>query len=124
MDPRFVRKEFPALYKRAGRRAEWKRGKRGEAALVIKGTGRRVIVVKSPDPQIFEEAIFILREDWIRKRSAEQVVEEARRAAGDYLRRCAVSGPGRTRRPWKALAAAIFTLGGVVWALVRLLGVG
>ena len=30
---------------------------------MVKGISRRVIVVDSPDPQIFEQAIFILRTD-------------------------------------------------------------
>ena len=32
--------------------------------LVVKGVSKRVIVVKSPDPKIFEQAIFIIREDF------------------------------------------------------------
>ena len=31
---------------------------------VVKGISKRVIVVKSPDPKIFEQAIFIIREDF------------------------------------------------------------
>ena len=34
-----------------------------EATEVVKGVAKRVIVVKSPDPKVFEEAIFIVRED-------------------------------------------------------------
>ena len=30
---------------------------------MVKGVSRQVIVVKSPDPQLFEQAIFILRAD-------------------------------------------------------------
>ena len=30
---------------------------------VVKGTARRVIVVRSPDPNVFEEAIFLVKED-------------------------------------------------------------
>ena len=36
-----------------------------EAAEVVKGTAKRVIVVKSPDKKVFEEAIFIVREDYM-----------------------------------------------------------
>ena len=54
---------------------------------MVKGTNRRVVVVKSPDPSIFEEAIFVVREDLFhRGNSAEKVMNEARRAAGAYLR--------------------------------------
>ena len=37
-----------------------------EAAEVVKGVAKRVIVVKSPDPKVFEEAIFIVREDYMK----------------------------------------------------------
>ena len=37
-----------------------------EATEVIKGVAKRVIVVKSPDPKVFEEAIFIVREDYMK----------------------------------------------------------
>ena len=30
---------------------------------MVKGVTRQVIVVKSPDPKLFEQAIFIMRED-------------------------------------------------------------
>ena len=30
---------------------------------MVKGISRQVIVVRSPDPKLFEQAIFILRED-------------------------------------------------------------
>ena len=30
---------------------------------MVKGISRRVIVVKSPDPRLFEEAIFIVKEE-------------------------------------------------------------
>ena len=30
---------------------------------MVKGVSRRVIVVKSPDPRLFEEAIFIVKKD-------------------------------------------------------------
>ena len=30
---------------------------------MVKGTTRQVVLVKSPDPQLFEQAIFILREN-------------------------------------------------------------
>ena len=34
---------------------------------MIKGVSRRVVVVKSPDPRIFEQAIFIVREDFLER---------------------------------------------------------
>lgn len=48
---------------------------------MVKGVARRVIVVKSPDPRLFEQAIFIVKEDAFTKGgvSAEQVLQEAKR---------------------------------------------
>ena len=43
---------------------------------MVKGISRRVIVVDSPDPQIFEQAIFILRTDGGGV-SSQQLVDQA-----------------------------------------------
>lgn len=61
---------------------------RQEGRKVVKGTSKRVVVVKSPDPKFFEQAIFILRED-IRGKGTERggdVLREAQRVADDYVR--------------------------------------
>ncbi len=71
---------------------------------MVKGTNRRVIVVKSPDPKVFEEAIFILREDYARHKNAEQVMAEARRAANEYLKKC---GAGKKRSGQRILGTVI-----------------
>ena len=47
---------------------------------MVKGISRRVIVVDSPDPQIFEQAIFILRTDGGGV-SSQQLVDQAVRIA-------------------------------------------
>ena len=47
---------------------------------MVKGVSRQVIVVKSPDPKLFEQAIFILRQD-ARSVSEEMLLKEAARAA-------------------------------------------
>ena len=55
---------------------------------MVQGVSRQVIVVKSPDPRFFEQAIFIVKEDAFGKgASAEAVLREATRAAEGYLRR-------------------------------------
>lgn len=117
-------KNKAGLHKFPFRRVEWKHGPSGKPSILIKGTNRQVIVVKSPDPQVFEEAIFVLREDWLKKRSAEQVIEEARRAAGEYLAR----GGGGQRRPGERLrgllyAAAGALAAGVAWLTLHFVGV-
>ena len=56
---------------------------------MVKGLARRVVVVKSPDKRMFEEAIFILREDALRDGgyTAEDVMVEACRVAAGYVRK-------------------------------------
>ena len=34
---------------------------------MVKGISRRVVVVKSPDPEIFDEAIFIVRDEYLNR---------------------------------------------------------
>lgn len=57
-----------------------------EAFDVVKGVAKRVIVVKSPDPKVFEEAIFIVREDYMKTAGVtrSQLLSEAKQAAGAY----------------------------------------
>ncbi len=80
---------------------------------MIKGVNRQVIVVKSPDRRFFEEAIFIVREGAIGSGgvTADQVVEEARRVADNFVKKSQnkwyqkLSAPG-----YMALGAAVSTL--------------
>lgn len=55
---------------------------------MVKGISRRVIVVDSPDPRIFEQAIFIVRNDVLGSDgvTSRQLVDEARRVAKNYVR--------------------------------------
>lgn len=95
----------------------------GGGAKVVKGTTRRVVVVKSPDPKLFEQAIFILREDIFSDGgvSADRLMEEAREIAAGY------TGKGRglhrhfSRLPTLAVAALGAALTGLVWLAVYLL---
>ena len=50
---------------------------------MVKGTSRRVIVVDSPDTELFEQAIFIVRNDAINRNgvTAQRLVDEACRVA-------------------------------------------
>ena len=61
---------------------------RQEGRRVVKGTSKRVVVVKSPDARFFEQAIFILREDILGKGggSSGNVLKEAQKVADDYVR--------------------------------------
>lgn len=78
---------------------------------MVKGISRRVIVVRSPDPRFFEQAIFLMKEDAFHNGtvSADQVVAEAQQAAAGYLRR---NGEGGKARWKKRLPGAVwFALG-------------
>ena len=54
---------------------------------MVKGISRQVIVVRSPDPKLFEQAIFILREDALGKdgMSDRAILRQAQQAAGSYV---------------------------------------
>lgn len=90
---------------------------------MVKGISRQVIVVKSPDGRMFEQAIFILREDALGAGvDEEQIIEQARDAAGGYLRGATPGGRGRGwRLPRPCWAAAGGGLVGLAWALSVLL---
>ena len=47
---------------------------------MVKGVSRQVIVVHAPDPKLFEQAIFILKDDAVGEGvTDEQLLKEARR---------------------------------------------
>ena len=87
---------------------------------MVKGVSRRVVVVDSPDPRFFEQAIFIVRNDAAgRGVTSRQLVEEARRVA----KSCA--GGSRSRR-WKEISPLLSALLGasaigLVWLTAALL---
>lgn len=114
------------LYKSGRRGLNWKQVHSREAATVVKGTNRRVIVVKSPDPRIFEEAIFVIKEEYMKRGgSMEQMLEEAGRAAGEYLSKNTpqkkFSFPGKRKNTLLAAAGAV--MAGAAWAVMRMVGV-
>ena len=52
---------------------------------MVKGITRQVILVRSPDPKLFEEAIFIVKEEALAREgvSADQVLRQASRRRTD-----------------------------------------
>jgi len=58
--------------------------------MLIKGVSKNVVVIRSPDPRYFEQAIFILRDDVVKQggNSRERILEEAERVACEYLKNC------------------------------------
>lgn len=78
---------------------------------MVKGTSRRVIVVDSPDPNYFEQAIFIVRNDVYERQgvTAQQVLGEACRIAKGYA--VTATKPRWKRIPWWAWMLCAATLG-------------
>ena len=68
---------------------EKERGSEEGGGLVVKGVSRRVIVVKAPDERIFEQAIFIIREEFASQNgyNEKEILRQARKAANEYLHR-------------------------------------
>ena len=90
---------------------------------MVKGITRQVILVKSPDPKLFEEAIFIVKEEALAREgvSADQVIREARQAADGNLRRSRAWNARGRQLPGPAWGAAGAVLASLAWGLVLFL---
>ena len=91
---------------------------------MVKGTSRRVIVVDSPDPKLFEQAIFIVKNDALTREgvTSQQVLGEACRIAQGYAARQGARTPAWKRIPWwgwiaAGVALAAVTIGMVIWLM-------
>ena len=90
---------------------------------MVKGITRQVILVKSPDPRLFEEAIFIVKaRDGEREGlTDDRVLKEARQAADGYLKQGRAWNRRLERLPgpvWGAAGALLASLGWTVWLLL------
>ena len=83
---------------------------------MVKGISRQVIVVRSPDPKLFEQAIFILREDALGKdgMSDRAILRQAQQAAGSYV----PAGKPLGKALWAAGGALVT---GLAWLLTVIL---
>ena len=98
------------------------RGSEG-GPVVVKGISKRIIVVKSPDPKVFEQAIFIVREDYACQSgiSQRELMRQARQAAGGYL----TSGKPKPRDPVSWLRGLLYAVAGaaaaaLTWIMVQM----
>ena len=84
---------------------------------MVKGINRQVIVVKTPDPKLFDQAIFLLREDAFHDTTAspEQIIRQARQVADGYLRKHTVVGRAAARLSPLACGAIGAMLASGVW---------
>ncbi len=92
-----------------------------EKRAVIKGISKRIVVVKSPDPKVFEEAIFIVKEGYLERGKRIDALKEAQKVANAYIRGAAAPSVNRFRIPPIVWAAAGAILIGIVWALITVL---
>ena len=86
---------------------------------MVKGISRQVIVVHAPDPQLFEQAIFILKDNVGEGITEEALLKEARGAI-----RGSEDRPGKKRHFY--LYGAVWASGGalmtgLIWLLTILL---
>ena len=82
--------------------------------MMVKGVSRQVIVVQSPDRKLFEQAIFILREDAPQQGITEEMLlREARKAARGRKKQ-----PPVATGPIWACGGALATM--LVWLLTAL----
>ena len=63
---------------------------------MVKGISRQVIVVHAPDPKLFEQAIFILKDDAL---GSEGVTDEALLQEANRLIKS--GGSGKKRKLWR-----------------------
>ncbi len=80
---------------------------------MVKGVSRRVVVVKPEGNRLFEQAIFIMRDD-AKGCDEESLMREACMTAEEYVRK---SGRGKrfVKIPAPAFAAAGAAVTGVAW---------
>ena len=83
---------------------------------MVKGVSRQVIVVHSPDPKLFDQAIFILKDEAVK----EGITEEALLKEAQQV----IRGPLKKRKlylygPVWACGGALMT--GILWLLTILL---
>lgn len=82
---------------------------------MVKGVSKRVVVIDAPDEKLFEQAIFIVRNNVAGEGiSAKKLVQEARRVAKD----CTVDRSRRFQRTLSPQMAAVLGAAavGLIWA--------
>ena len=82
--------------------------------MMVKGISRQVIVVQSPEPKLFEQAIFILKDDAI----GEGITDEMLLREAKWAVREGGISPVHWSGAWWALLGAGVT--GIAWLLTSL----
>ena len=83
---------------------------------LVRGTTRRVIVVNSPDTELFEQAIFIVRADAASEGgvTAQRLVDEACSVANSCVRPRMPRRRSTAPRFWSGMGAGFI---GLIWLL-------
>ncbi len=84
---------------------------------MVKGVARQVIVVRQPDRRLFEQAIFIVKEDALEGGvTAQQVLSEAERVAKGYVKRG--KAESKSALCWGVLGVILgAVLASILWAV-------
>ena len=85
---------------------------------MVKGISRQVILIQSPEPKLFEQAIFILKDEALKEGVTDDILLKEARA---ILR----SGEGKHRKRAFWLQGAVWAAGGAIatgiaWMLTML----
>lgn len=85
---------------------------------MVKGVTRRVIVIKSPDRHLFEEAIFIVKDEALHEPgvTGEDIIRQAQEVANKYVRHH-IKGPWLCRLPAPLFAILGAAATALAWVL-------
>jgi hypothetical protein len=89
---------------------------------MVKGITRRVVVIKSPDRKLFDEAIFIVRDDALCDPgvTGDEILREARQTADHYIKTHFAARRVRFVTASQLIAAAAGAcLASALWYLLR-----
>jgi hypothetical protein len=89
---------------------------------MVKGVSRRVIVIKSPNLHLFDEAIFIVKEDALREGgvTGTEIIKQAQEVADNYVRQH-LKKRLMSRIPAPAFAAFGAAFTALIWLLTQLI---
>ena len=118
----------PGMNKPLPKRLNWEQIEarpQREGRNVVKGTNKRVVVVKSPDQNIFEQAIFIVRDrGGPGGDGSANIMKEAEKVANEYMSGITASPRSFLKRiPPLACAAIGALLTGAVWLVLHFIGI-
>ena len=88
---------------------------------MVKGLARRIILIKSPDSDIFEEAIFLVKEEALSKGvNQKDIIRQAQAVANEYIKTNTKKKAIRSLPPYVIfVSGAILT--GLIWLVTIIL---